>query len=75
MGGPQGERSTKRENEKDVKTKEENKAESESIHTLEDVDGKLFADWEEYSKKKPKKRMGTMEADSEASTSQILQLT
>ena len=25
-------------------------------------------DWEEYSKKKPKKRMGTMKADSEAST-------
>ena len=32
------------------------------------MDGKLFADWEEYSKKKPKKRMGTMKADSEAST-------
>ena len=52
---------------KDVKAKREDKAESESIHTLEDVDSKLFADWQEYSKKKPKKRMGTMKADSEAS--------
>ena len=66
MDGPKDESSKKRE--EDVKALKENKAESESIHTMEDVDGKLFADWEEYSKKKPKKRMGTMEADSEAST-------
>ena len=68
MDGPKDERSKKREQEEDVKAKKENKAESESIHTMEDVDGKLFADWQEFLKKKPKKRMGTMKADSEAST-------
>ena len=65
MDGPKDERSKKKE---DVKTKKEEKAESESIHTMDEVDGKLFADWQEYSTKKPKKRMqGTMKADSEAS--------
>ena len=64
MDGP----TKKREQEEDVKAKKEDKAESESIHTVEDVDSKLFADWQEYSTKKPKKRMGTMKADSEAST-------
>merc|ERR1719500_1531016 len=68
MDGPKDERSKKREQEEDVKAKKENKAESESIHTMEDVDGKLFEGWQEYSKKKPKRRMGTMKADSEAST-------
>ena len=68
MDGPKDERSKKREQEENVKAKKEDKAESESIHTMEDVDGKLFADWQEFSKKKPKKRMGTMKADSEAST-------
>ena len=33
---------------------------------MEDLDGKLFSDWSEYSRKKHKKRMGTMKADSEA---------
>ena len=66
MDGPKDERSKKEE--EDVKTKKEEKAESESIHTMDEVDGKLFADWQEYSTKKPKKRMqGTMKADSEAS--------
>ena len=68
MDGPTDESSNKREQEEDVKAKKGDKAESESIHTMEDVDGKMFADWQEYSKKKPKKRMGTMKADSEAST-------
>ena len=58
MEGPKDERSKKN---------EDSKAESESIHTMEEVDGKLFADWQEYSRKKPKKRMGTEKADSEAS--------
>ena len=40
-----------------MKAKKENKAKSERIHTMEDVDGKLFEGWQEYSKK-PKKRMG-----------------
>ena len=65
MDGPKDERSKKKE--EDVKAKKE-KVESESIHTMDEVDGKLFADWQEYSTKKPKKRMqGTMKADSEAS--------
>ena len=68
MDGPKDERSKKREQEEDVKAKKKNKAKSETIHTTEDVDGKLFEGWQEYSKKKPKKRMGTMKADSEAST-------
>ena len=59
-----------KENNSSKKNKEEavNKAESASIHTMEDVDGKLFTDWREYLEKKPKKRMGTQKADSEAST-------
>ena len=39
--------------------KEDDKAERGSIHTMEDLDGKLFSDWSEYSRKKHKKRMGT----------------
>ena len=57
----------KKEDQDDLRINEESKAESESIHTMEEVDGKLFADWQEYSRKKPKKRMGTEKADSEAS--------
>ena len=67
MEGPTDERSKKKEDQDDLIINEESKAESESIHTMEEVDGKLFADWQEYSRKKPKKRMGTEKADSEAS--------
>ena len=67
MEGPTDERSKKKEDQDDLRINEESKAESESIHTMEEVDGKLFADWQEYSRKKPKKRMGTEKADSEAS--------
>ena len=67
MEGPTDERSKKKEDQDDLMINEDSKAESESIHTMEEVDGKLFADWQEYSRKKPKKRMGTEKADSEAS--------
>ena len=63
VNGPKDERSKKKE---DLDVKEDDKAERGSIHTMEDLDGKLFSDWSEYSRKKHKKRMGTMKADSEA---------
>ena len=67
MEGPTDERSEKKEDQDDFMINEDIKSESESIHTMEEVDGKLFADWQEYSRQKPKKRMGTEKADSEAS--------